>query len=56
MSGVLGTMAGVGTMLGIEAVSETVGGVTALCCSWSTNRESCLSLVWAAVRREASLA
>ena len=56
MSGVLGTMADVGTMMGSEAMSETVGRVTAFWCSWSTNRESCSSLVWAAARREASLA
>ena len=56
ISGVFGTMAGVGTMLGSEAVSETVGTVTAFWCSWSTNRESCLSLVLAAACREASLA
>ena len=56
MSGVGGMMVGVGTMLGMEVVSETPGGVTTLCFSWSTKRENCSSLVWAAARRAASSA
>ena len=51
-----GTMVGVGTMLGSEAVSETVGTVTVVGCNWSTSRDSFLSLVWAAAQREASSA
>ena len=54
MSGAGGMTVGVGTMLGMEAVLETVGGVTTLCCSWSTKRENYSYLVCVAAQRAAS--